>query len=53
MNYKSVYPNLACCLSAECYVCVLGSSYKEEKDGEIFNQKDKWNHWNDEKIRQR
>lgn len=54
MGKNPVNHGLACCLSVEFYVYVLGSHIGEKgKELWTVDQEDNWNHWNEEKIRQR
>ena len=54
LGKNPVNHGLACCLSVEFYVCVLGSHIGEKgKELWTVDQKDNWNHWNEGKIRQR
>lgn len=53
VDYFSVN-QMSRCLSAECFAFVSGNYLgEEEKRMRKILSKDKWNHWNDEKIRQR
>lgn len=54
MGKNPVNHGLACSLSVEFYVYVLGSHISEKgKELWTVDQEDNWNHWNEEKIRQR